>query len=213
MEQFYLELMNIFNNKVYRLQKDKTSWRRLESDEIRESDFITSDPEEVISLQKRDCVIDLEGEKQKLISSPEGILDELFYKARVKRSRFPETPTKEQLISVIRSGIDDRDNALILNVDGMFELRDFQSLNLAVEDPTIILRYSTFYEGNDYVGEEAAKDIAFIDELYAKALEFWIWHLQNNSTNFFYEYERVQTVEESLEMIEEEKRKYEMEIG
>jgi len=207
MEQFYLELMDIFNEKVYRLQNDRISWRRLNSDKLKQSDFTTSDPEEVISLQKRACEIELEGANRIINNSTGNILNELFYKVRVNRRIFPKTPEKEQLISVIRKGINKEGNALILNVNGLFELRDSHTLNLSEEDPTIILRYSTFCKGNDCVGKKASKDIAFIDELYARALALWAWHFQNKSTKFFCEFERTQKGEESLGQIEEEKMK------
>jgi hypothetical protein len=191
MKTYYVELAKYFPNEVFRLQKDKISWRKVQSKELKECDFITNDAAEIIGLQLIDSEIEINGKKFKVnpkshISLSE---DELFYEIKVKRSSYPGIPKKQQMISVIRNGSDEIDNTLVLNTDGIFELRDLQSINLAIKDPTIVVRYAGFCAGLDYVGEAASKDKEFIDEMYVKALHYWIWHIQGSCTNYFYDWD------------------------
>ena len=215
MNEYYIEVTKLFSDKCYRLQKDKITWRKInygESYELKESDFITTDPDELIRLQKINHEIEYDGVISKVrLTSGKSSINDLSYRVKVKRSNFPEIPERDQLISVIRNGIDDRDNILILNKDGLFELRDLESMMLNIEDPNIILEFSSFCEGLDFVGEEASKDTMFIEDVYAKALECWIWYIQGNGTNIFCNMDdQSKPIEMLLKIIDEERMKYEL---
>ena len=198
--EFYLELSN--GSKTFRLQKDK-SWRDVKSAELLPTDFLSSDAKEIIQLQKSNIVINIEGENWQ-IKPEDGNFGEdniLYYDVFVVRKNFSKLPSKEQLIALIEQGNDKINNSLIVNIEGVFELRDFYTLNISIDDPTIAGRNETFSAGNDYVGRAAASDNKYIDELYLNCLSMWVDHLESGCTNLYQGDSRPQSIDDLLNKI------------
>jgi len=182
--KFYIELTDDIS--TFRLQSD-LSWRKIETRDIQDIDFLTPDVYELIKIQEVNGQIKLNNKNWKLnpTSSLFGEKQKLNYRIFTIRCIKPPIPSRDQLISVIAQGDDRINNSLILNVHGLFELRDFYTLNLSFKDPTIVLRNETFSAGNGYVGKDAAKDANLIKGLYAVSLYHWLIHLQNGLTNMY----------------------------
>lgn len=199
--EFYIELTNDIS--TFRLQIDK-SWREIATREIVNSDFLTSDVCELIKLQEVDGELTLGNKKWNLnpTSTTFGDKTNLHYDIYAIRRIQPPTPSREQLISVIAQGDDRISNSLILNIYGLFELRDMNTLNISFQDPTIILRNETFSANNNYVGVTASNDQRLIEDLYAKSLDSWLAHLQNGVTNMYSDLDVNQTSNELFEEIE-----------
>jgi len=205
MLQFYLDLGNY--EVTFRLQKNKVDWEEISGPDLDKNDFLTSDTYEVIQLQEIDAKITIDGKEWKLNHSS-GLLgdaERLDYHVYVHRSLFPLTPSKDQLVSIILQGDDRINNSLILNVYGFYELRPSDTINLLIDDPSIVVRYETFVAGNEYVGKNAAMDTVFIDQLYASTLEFWLIHLQTGKTNYYSAEESHSSSEEIVNQIQEQK--------
>lgn len=198
--KFYLELTN--NIKTFRLQGDKT-WREVISRELVKTDFTTSHVFEMILLQKMDTSITVGGKKWRVEPdhSTLGETDTLYYKVYVDRSIFPIIPSKEQLISVIKQGDDRYTNSLILNTYGFYELREFRTMNISYEDPTIVLRNETFQAGNEYVGRVASEHSRFIDSLYIDSLYYWSINMESGKTNMYSDYNVSENLEDIIEKI------------
>jgi len=183
--EFYIQLENI--GTYFRLQDDKKTWRLISKDfSLLKEDYLSSNIDEIIRLQEINKEVEINGKKWRINPKSGRIGDpqNLFSSVYIKRNSFPLIPDKEQLISTIWNGNDDINNSLILNVNGSFELRNFYDL-LEVDDPTIIYRYETFIAGNDYVGEEAAKDEHLINSIFTSALKHWLAHLSSGRTNSY----------------------------
>jgi|18_taG_2_1085343.scaffolds.fasta_scaffold00812_5 predicted glycosyltransferase len=182
----------------YRLQNDE-SWRMLSNRKVMETDFTTSDVCTLIAKQEMDSEIVI-GEKTWCLNPTNlsfGDTNQAYYEIYAHRRMKPLTPSIEQLRATIAQGDDRINNSLILNIYGFYELRDFSTLNLSFDDPTIVHRYETFTAGNDYVGHDAQNDNQLINMLYKTSLYFWLVHLQNGKTNMYFENE----INESLEKI------------
>ena len=180
--KFYLELGN---NKVsYRLQSDM-KWKKIVSKQIGNGDFLTDDPSEVVKLQKKDSKIEIDDTQWNLNPSGTflGATNDLFYRVFIQRHKTPDSPSKEQLIRIIKEGDDTKHNLLILNAYGKFELKDFDSEDRMISDPLEILCYEVFNAGNDYVGEAASKDNDHIDKLYKYFMNGWLVHMDSGKTN------------------------------
>lgn len=205
--KFYLELTD--DSETYRLQKDD-SWRKITEMNICDSDYTSTNGNEVMLKQKVDSTIELEGKKRELNSTSRtfGQGNVLDYNAFVLRKEFPETPSKEQLVATIKNGNDSINNSLVLNVNGLFELRNFNSINLSIQDPTIVMRNETFGAGNEYVGESAANHIDFINDIYSSALEYWYDHLKTGATNMYSDSRASNGIEHNLKEIEALKTDY-----
>ena len=106
----------------------------------------------------------------------------LYYRVFVLREALPFLPVREQLESIIRYGNDRADNAVVLTIDGLFELR---SCPFTVHDPFIVASFEKFPATGGFIGEEAAKDKKYLDSIYWKAVEFWVRHSITGETNFF----------------------------
>jgi hypothetical protein len=94
-------------------------------------------------------------------------------------------PSREQLISVIANGDDRKNNSVIFNSEGLFELIDCDFFDISQEYPNIVMRYETFTAGNDFVGIEAANDNRLIKDIYTQSLEYWLIYLLTNKTHFY----------------------------
>jgi hypothetical protein len=196
--QFYIELSNFGTS--FRLQNDG-SWKSSIKGVLSDDDYLTHDYYEFIRIQQFDTKINIEGKAWTI--NPEihtfGDKTTLTYDIFVQRSIFPNVPSREELVSVMKNGNDKYNNSLILNVFGNFELRSFH--NITIEDPTIIVRNETFGAENEYVGPKPAQDNKFIDELYAGCLEGWLKHLQTGETGIYCDNHSKSTPEELIERI------------
>lgn len=184
--KYYIQLESL--EKKYRLQKDRT-WKHAASKEILENDYLTTNSQELLDIQKIDSTITLEGKKYKLnptsLKFPDIDGNDLDYSIYVSRSIKPKLPSKEQLISAICHGNDNVNNSVILNTDGNFETLPFDKIDLALKYPVIVARNTTFISGNDYIGKEASEDERLIDDIFNPSLECWLIHLETGKTNFF----------------------------
>ncbi|MES2566219.1 MAG: hypothetical protein V4565_05100 [Bacteroidota bacterium] len=196
--EFYLELTDKKN--YFRLQKDG-SWRLRDyhNGELENKDFLSEMVFELIRLQKTKTVVHINGKSYKVL--PEEGYSDLTYDVYVKRNMFPLIPSKEQLVSTIRQGDDRIINSLILNVYGFFELRDFHTMQIQIDDPTLVFRYETFSPYNDYVGMDASNDSRHINNLYTTFLKGWHEHLNGGHTNMCFESEPRETENELLKAI------------
>lgn len=198
--EFYLELTDLLQS--YRLQTDG-SWRKVAcgNREILDSDFLCAHVFELIRLQKNNTSLELNGTVYNIKREIGNDRRIIYYDVFVKREIFPFTPSKEQLRSVINQGDDRINNSLILNVYGFFEVRDFHTMDINTDDPTLVFRYETFGAGNGYVGAESADDNGFIDDLYALFLLGWYNHLVSGATNMYFEKEATESEQEIINKI------------
>lgn len=196
--EFYLELTDRKN--CFRLQNNG-SWRQRDYHErkLADNDFLSEKVFELILLQEKNKVVDIDGTSYNVML--ENGDSDLYYDVFVKRGIFPLIPAKEQLRSIIRQGDDRIPNSLILNVYGFFELRNFYTMQLDIDDPTLVFRYETFAAGNVYVGEESANDNRYIDDLYTTFLKGWYEHLNGGHTNMYFESESKETEVQLTAMI------------
>lgn len=177
---FTIEITRLIES--FRLQKDG-SWRRLENNSLLESDFRTSDPAEVIRRTPHDREIEIENVSYTVNPPIARMGEALSGDSTVYRREFPKViPDKGQLRAVIAAGDDNQFNSLILNVNGRFELRQRPEYNIFDNDPTVVVRHETFTPGNSYVGAEAARDAAQIDEWFYSSLKAWLYHLETGVT-------------------------------
>lgn len=192
--EFYLELSDKFE--YLRLQKDG-AWKKIQKGEkLSESDFTSSHVFDLIRIQ---------GRKTRAVVEDKEVYhghDHFYHHVMVERSSFPKTPSKDQLQSVIRQGDDNVTNSLILNVYGFFELRDYHTMEINTDDPTMVFRYETFGAENNYVGEESADDERYINDLYTTFLEGWLSHLKNGMTNRYFATESKRSEETILAEID-----------
>lgn len=208
--QFFLELTDRIKNH-YRLQNDKKTWRRIIMNEpLRDSDFLSSEIYEFFKLQEIDSEIELDRKVWELNSTSGQVGQDngLEYKILVKRYFYPLVPSFEQLISVIKQGDDRLHNSLILNVFGFFELRNFDTINISIEDPTIVFRHETFSIGNDYVGSNASKDDLLMQNIYSTAIENWLDHLKTGRTNFYADFHTIKKIDYLLEELDKFKANF-----
>lgn len=182
--KYYLQLET--DNKYFRLQKDET-WRLLENIKIEESDFLTSEENDIIKIQKVNSTINLDGNDWKLNPTSSTLFadDSVDYEVYTKREIKPSIPTKEQLIDVIANGDDKKNNTIILKTNGIYEIREIQNIDLTIKYPTIVVRNETFIAGNGYIGKEASQDESFVNDIYTESLEYWLIHLEKGKTNMF----------------------------
>lgn len=198
---FTIELSGLARR--YRLQKNG-DWRRLPNDfSLAESDFRTADPSEVTRRTPYGGEIEIENTKYKVSPTSGNVAEILGGKSMIFRRDFPDAPKREQLRAVIARGDDSKINSLILNLNGVFELRQRPPFDIHKNDPTVILRHETFAAGNDYVGVEAAQDGGHIDELFCSSLAGWLNHLKSGQTQEYVTITYRGNAEQTLSEIEQ----------
>lgn len=196
-----MELSNRMDS--IRLQNDGTWRRSYHGEGLRESDFTSRHVFELVRRQIRAAVVEAEGVTHQVGKNG------MYYHVLVKRDRFPKTPSKEQLRSVIRHGDDGVTNSLVLKVYGFFELRNFSTMDIQIDDPALVFRYETFGEENGYVGGGSADDHRYIDDLYTTFLEGWLSHLRSGATNMYFASEARRSEEAILADIDAMRGKWE----
>lgn len=93
-------------------------------------------------------------------------------------------PSKEQMKQVIAKGDNTKNNSLILNSDGIFELRVFEQLDINKDENTIV-RFETLSKNTGFVGLEASKDSRFMDNTFIAMLECWVEYLKTKNITYF----------------------------
>jgi len=177
---FTVELSGMMNR--YRLQSDG-GWRKLQNDfSLLESDFRTPDPSEVTRRTPYGCKIVIEDIKYKVSPTRGNVGEILGGKSMLFRREFPDVPSIDQLRAELAGGDDSKNNSLILNLNGVFELRQRPPFDIHRNDPTVILRHETFAAGNEYVGPDAAQDDQLVGEVYRGSLTGWLNHLKSGQT-------------------------------
>lgn len=170
----------------WRLQADG-SWRCIDADKsVRETDRKLNCLIDLQPYQADDFMVNLAGEHVR--ANPSGtvhVSDLCGIQFRVVRGSTPRTPTKEELLRVIKSGNDRMTNTLVINLDGQFKLKPWVGENWPIFDLDIAVRMETSSAGNGYVGPEAAADPKYIDRLYRDYLWLWNRHLETGLMNIF----------------------------
>lgn len=168
----------------FRLQKDG-EWRDCTRDHtvLKPTDFTTPSPSEIMGKSSRRGQMTING---RVYDVDPGVWpsehDPLHHSSSVFRKDYPGEPTQIQLRQVIAGGDDSHHNSLVLNVTGLFELRQSPPFDHLINDPTMVVRHETFVRGNGYVGRAAARHDRLIDDLYESSMEYWKNHLLNHST-------------------------------
>ena len=170
----------------YRLQKSG-SWRALRDDlQLSGDDYTTMDPESVDSLTPKGTTLELEGTHYKVNPSEATLTDAVLGSASTCfRTVFPRVPSVDQLRQTIAAGDDSHMNVHVLNIDGLFELRQRPPFDITRNDPSVVVRHETFAAGNGYVGPQAARSRQLINDLYDSSIEAWLEHLRTGETQEF----------------------------
>lgn len=79
----------------------------------------------------------------------------------------------EKMLEVISKGDDRYENKLILTKDGEFLLISPNQYMFFSNTAGIVWDHETFQAGNEYVGEEAAKDIGYFKPIFDDAIKDW----------------------------------------
>lgn len=168
----------------WRLQKDG-SWRKLERNfSLHPTDFTTNTPKGIPKITLKS--MELGGVTYDIDPGHwPSQHAQLSHCASVFRKGYPAEPRLEQLQAVIAAGDDRTNNVLILNVNGLFELRQSPPFNQLLVDPSIIVRHESYCAGNDYVGPMAAKEDDFLYDEFVTSLEIWKEHLVNHQTQHY----------------------------
>lgn len=117
-------------------------------------------------------------------------------KPKVYRETKPRQFGREELRSVIAKGDNSCINALVLDLEGYFQLVYFFDAGRKLAPYAV--RHEAFAPFRGYVGRKAAADGQFIRETYFTMLENWITHLYNNELDNFADYPVRHKSEEEL---------------
>ena len=175
----------------YRLQNDE-SWRQIGSlstrngeifdpyDDLQPTDklFEALEDTRLIVCHKRELYF---GDRMCKVNPTSMIMGErniAEIKPKVYRETKPHQFNREEMREVIANGNDSNVNALVMDLEGHFQLVDFIKTKDRLAPYAV--RHESFAPFNDYVGREAAKDKEFIRETYFAMLEEWIVHLYND---------------------------------
>lgn len=129
---------------------------------------------------------------------------------RIHRSSQPKTPTRKDLEEIVRNGKDDRNMILVLDVDGEFQLylADFAFDRIKNYELPVVASYETFLAGNGYLGPDAAKDKAFIENTFLCFLEGWLAHLKSGALGIYESVCSLRSEREIMRDIENASRRF-----
>ncbi len=189
----------------YRLQRDG-SWRRCaNSSALSATDFTAASSAEAgfqMVLDRETITLDgnaYDVEPHRWPTEHE----QMFYKPLVFRRDFPAPPKRSQLVSTIAAGDDSEMNTLVLSINGNFDLRQTFSCPLrGSHDPSVVMWREAYVSDGHYVGIDASKDDAFIDDEFRTAMHCWLKHLQDHQTHWFedtYTEQSLQSIETALD--------------
>lgn len=179
--KFTLELEHVLVR--FRLQSDG-SWRDISNDgALRLSDSTFVRPSEITERCRSLTSVEINGIIYEIDPGQTGPGQKTLHAtASVFRNQFPQDPTIEQCRDIMAAGDDTVTNSLILNVDGVFELRACPPFDPFNNDPTIVVRHESFGSGNDYVGPRASRDTRHVESHFGSSLGFWVSHLKTHRT-------------------------------
>lgn len=95
-------------------------------------------------------------------------------------------PNKNQYIDIIKNGDDSKDKRVILFLTGKF-LMSYSDNDVERDPKSYVGRSETLDAGNDYAGEDADKDMKYINGSYAMFLKAWIKYKKDNITGQYLE--------------------------
>ena len=196
-----------------RLQNDGT-WRELTPDRnLFHLDYTAKEISDIKAKSQINIAFELAGKTINIGpgSDKEVVVHEkslnLSYTSCVFRKLFPNNPNYNQMIQAVSRGNDFYNNALILNVNGEFELRREYFDGSVGNDPSIVARHDTFFAGNGYVGLKALQGGRdWLENLYRTSLKCWKDHLISHRTQEHVNYNLVDSLEgirRDLEKIKE----------
>ena len=109
-------------------------------------------------------------------------------------------PSKEQLVKIIAEGDNSINNSLVITIDGVFELRDFDSAKSNVNND-LVGRFETLGANNVDIGIEAAQDRHFISMIYTALLECWYYFNLSGAKDIYMDSESQFSEDELLEKL------------
>lgn len=199
---FTIELTNRLT--TYRLQTN-SKWRNTDKDvHILASDVAASTPDEVITRSTlRQCTILIDGIKYDVEMGRWPTENEsLNYDSLIFRKTFPALPQRQQLVEAIRRGDDSRNNSLILNHMGIFEVRPSPPFDHHFNDPSVICRHETSMRGNGYIGPGAISDNSYVNDVYQSSMEWWLVHLKSGTTQHYSDSPATQSLDSILKELD-----------
>ena len=209
--KFRIEAQLELGLKRYRLQKDG-NWRRMSSALSKNHPEFCKDDNPQQSDQVYDTLMDagifigtltneveIDGKKHPLKDLEGGTLHEIhqrvYIQPMVYRITKPERFTQQEVKSIIAIGNDNVHNTLTLDLEGRVALRQFRGMLLSNCLP-IAVRKSSFCAGNEYIGQEAARDADHVNEQYLSLLEGWVTHLMTGELNIMPDWNSNKSAEE-----------------
>jgi hypothetical protein len=173
----------------YRLQKDD-SWKDIKyspKEEPSSNDVVVAELYEAgFLIGKLPKTITIKGKKYPVNPNSFSLGDPTVYvQPTVYRITKPHQLTEAEVCSAIATGNDDINNTLTVDLEGRVRLRKFNPAIVTSNFSGIAVRNETFCAGNEYVGQEAARDKSHVTEQYETLLDGWITHLSTGKVNIF----------------------------
>ncbi len=184
---FTLEARPRFLPNIWRLQKDG-SWREIKDIKLKydTKDWTTSTTASIYKFIEGFESVNL-GSKSYPIEPSEIVVrptdDFANLTPTLHRTSKPHKTTLTEMKNLIRQGNDERNNVLVIDLEGYFSLLEFSTE--LVNSFDVAVRHEAFISGNDYVGPKAADDETFTNNVFHTMLYGWLEHLQTGQVNWF----------------------------
>lgn len=183
--KYTINIESSLESQVFRLNNELV-WQRCNNTSIlNETDFQTLDAEHIISLQKQNIKLTIEGQEFE-VESETGSWDldetQLHYHIYGFRENFPTPPDENQLLNLLENGDDSVRNTLVLKTDGLFYLLQQNQILHDVKNPYYVLQFPIFQAHQDYVGQSIRNDgnRNYVQNIFKTSIEYWIKHLTEN---------------------------------
>ncbi len=190
MVKFLIEAYVGLGQEKYRLQQND-SWRKVDGAYARHipairQETVAATDKAFISLEELALYVSQRGtielgkktyslKGDALIPSFADLARDVSLHPKVWRTEAPRHFSRGELLEVLTAGDDSRNNSLIVDVTGYFQLVSPLEARKSISSAAI--RHETFCAGYGYVGFQAARDEHFIRQTYLSSLEGWITHL------------------------------------
>ncbi len=184
---FTLEARPRFLPNIWRLQKDG-SWRTIKDITLKDdkNDWTTSTTSVIYKFIEECESVNL-GPKSYPIETAEGVVsptdDHVYLTPTLHRTSKPHKPTLIEMKNLISQGNDERNNVLVIDFKGHFNLLEFNTE--LVNSFDIAVRHEAFISGNGYIGPQAADEETFTNRVFHTMLYGWLEHLQTGQVNWF----------------------------
>ncbi len=162
-------------DRIYRLKNDN-KWRLL-----KESYYPNKVLSYVTAKDKLFSVLEeIKNEEVSYLKDLELIIPRMYdvsdieLEPKVWRLTQPQIPQKQELESVLLEGDDNRDNVLILDLNGYFHLL---SPKKSKNNYPIAVKYDTFCAKEENVGKNALENKRKLEKTYTQLLDGWLTHL------------------------------------